>query len=205
MNIAMMDAPLRLMSIGCGAGITKARSECHARRLDTVVGERGIAFGRPATAGGLGSSLISQGDLILLDDVLSAVDHENESRLVKTLNQLEREGKADLCHRIQSDLCLPLCSKILVLEDGVLVAEGSHAELVNRDGPYRDAWHAQRRTHESKSTPNESQGAGLQTPDASVVTPGQNGFCLDAGCLRLGRLWRSLSLTSSSRSLMCTL
>lgn len=114
--------------------------------VETVVGERGIMLSggqrqRVALARGLHRS----GDLIVLDDVLSAVDHTTEATLVETLMRLGRRpgGPTVLLasHRLSA---LRHADMILVLERGRLVDVGRHGELVARPGPYRDTWRAQR-------------------------------------------------------------
>lgn len=113
--------------------------------LETVVGERGIMLSggqrqRVALARGLNRG----GDLLILDDVLSAVDHHTEAQLVETVSGLteEREGSTVLIasHRQSA---LRHCAQILVLDGGRLVDCGTHSELIDRPGVYRDTWSVQ--------------------------------------------------------------
>ena len=113
--------------------------------LKTVVGERGIMLsGGQRQRAALARGLYRNSDLLILDDVLSAVDHHTESTLVETVADLarHRDGPTVLIssHRLSA---LRKCDTILVLEGGRLVDSGPHAELVRRPGLYRDVWRVQ--------------------------------------------------------------
>ena len=79
--------------------------------LDTVVGERGIMLsGGQRQRVALARGMFASSSLILLDDVLSAVDHENESKLVHTLYKLSQEGITCfiVSNRVMSSCRVPL-------------------------------------------------------------------------------------------------
>jgi len=112
--------------------------------LDTVVGERGVTLSggqrqRVALARGFARDF----DLLLLDDVLSAVDHDTEQRLIHAIRKRATDGQSRrptvvvISHRLG---VLAHCDQVLVLHEGRLVAEGTHSELIARPGPYRDTW-----------------------------------------------------------------
>jgi ATP-binding cassette subfamily B protein len=110
--------------------------------LETVVGERGIMLsGGQRQRVALARGLYRRGDLLILDDVLSSVDHQTEAQLVETVASLTRRPGAPTVliasHRLSA---LRHCDCVLVLEGGRLVDTGTHAELVERPGPYRDTW-----------------------------------------------------------------
>jgi len=114
--------------------------------LETVVGERGIMLsGGQRQRVALARGLYRGGDLVLLDDVLSAVDHETELELVATLAELAREPGAPTVllasHRLS---VLRHTDLVLVLEGGRLVDQGLHEDLLARPGVYRTTWLAQR-------------------------------------------------------------
>jgi ATP-binding cassette subfamily B protein len=113
--------------------------------LETVVGERGIMLsGGQRQRVALARGLYRGGDLLILDDVLSAVDHETEARLVETVAGLARRPEAPTVfiasHRLSA---LRHCDLVLVLDRGRLVDSGSHSELIAKPGPYQDAWSVQ--------------------------------------------------------------
>jgi ATP-binding cassette subfamily B protein len=114
--------------------------------LETVVGERGIMLsGGQRQRVALARGLYRGGDLLILDDVLSAVDHATEARLVATITELSKGPGAPTVliasHRLSA---FRSCDTIMVLDRGRLVDQGSHEDLVARPGPYRDAWMVQR-------------------------------------------------------------
>ncbi|MCG6962121.1 MAG: ABC transporter ATP-binding protein/permease [Acidobacteria bacterium] len=114
--------------------------------LRTVVGERGIMLsGGQRQRVALARGLYRGGDLLLLDDVLSAVDHETEVRLVETLASLARSDRQPTVLIVSNRLSvLQHTDTVLVLHRGRLVDSGEHSALILRSGPYRDAWLAQR-------------------------------------------------------------
>lgn len=110
--------------------------------LDTVVGERGIALsGGQRQRVALARGLLRPASVVLLDDVLSAVDHHTEGELLTMLRTRTDATRIIVSHRLSA---LVHTDKILVLDGGRLVDEGTHAELIGRAGPYRDAWEGQR-------------------------------------------------------------
>jgi ATP-binding cassette subfamily B protein len=113
--------------------------------LQTVVGERGIMLsGGQRQRVALARGLYRGGDLLILDDVLSAVDHHTEARLVETVADLARRPEAPTVlissHRLSA---LRHCDTVLVLDGGRLVDNGPHTELIQRPGIYRDTWMVQ--------------------------------------------------------------
>ena len=113
--------------------------------LDTVVGERGIMLsGGQRQRVALARGLYQGGDLILLDDVLSAVDHENEQRLIKALANLH-ETEQPSCVIVSNRIsAFRHADQILVLDDGRVVQRGTHHELIQQDGLYQEAYLAQK-------------------------------------------------------------
>ncbi|MFT5582798.1 MAG: ATP-binding cassette subfamily B multidrug efflux pump, partial [Cognaticolwellia sp.] len=113
--------------------------------LDTVVGERGIMLSggqRQRTA--LARALYRPANLIVLDDVLSAVDQETEQRLIDTFASIGQDGWQPtmllVSHRMSA---LARTDHVLVLDQGKLVDQGTHSALLTRPGPYREAWSSQ--------------------------------------------------------------
>lgn len=112
--------------------------------VDTLVGQRGIMLSggqRQRTA--LARGIYRSSRCLLLDDVLSAVDHGTEQRLIATLKARSEDPKNDRATTILVSNRLSALSHahtILVLDEGELIDQGSHAELIRRPGPYQEAW-----------------------------------------------------------------
>lgn len=140
--------------------------------LDTVVGERGIMLsGGQRQRITLARALAQQFNVLVLDDVLSAVDHNTERRLIATIDSLS-DARTDgssptvllVSHRLSA---LAHTESILVLEEGQLIDQGTHEELTQRPGPYRDAW-----LHQSDAIDEEKVDS---TSDAHASSSAQGG------------------------------
>jgi ATP-binding cassette subfamily B multidrug efflux pump len=111
--------------------------------LETKVGERGVMLSggqRQRTA--LARAFYRDFEILILDDVLSAVDHATEKKLIDAIYS-RRKGATTLIvsHRVSA---LRHATQILVMEDGKVIARGSHDELLrDTDGPYWRAWRLQ--------------------------------------------------------------
>jgi len=104
------------------------------------VGESGIMLsGGQRQRAALARGLLKPHHLLLLDDVLSAVDHTTEVRLIQALRQ-QKVTTVIVAHRISA---IQHADTILVLEDGRATAIGTHEELCQKSGFYRDTWQHQ--------------------------------------------------------------
>jgi len=108
----------------------------------TRIGERGITLsGGQKQRVSIARALIRQPEFVILDDCLSAVDTHTERTIVDFLNQeLAQKTAIIITHRIVGMLDYDL---ILVLDRGKLVEEGTHDELIARQGFYFDLWQQQ--------------------------------------------------------------
>jgi len=89
----------------------------------------------------LARALIRPKPILVLDDVLSAVDYETERRLLASIYSAEGvKSLIIVSHRVKA---LQRADKILVFEKGKVVDHGTHEELVLRPGYYRDTWELQ--------------------------------------------------------------
>ncbi len=145
-NVALeADPDDRLVRRAIGMSALEGDLEILPDGLETVVGERGIMLsGGQRQRVALARGLYRGGDLLILDDVLSAVDHYTEAQLVETVAGLARRPEAPTViissHRLSA---LRHCDEVLVLDGGRLIDSGPHDELVKRPGLYRDTWMVQ--------------------------------------------------------------
>jgi ATP-binding cassette subfamily B protein len=103
--------------------------------LDTVVGERGVVLsGGERQRAALARALLRRPRLLLMDDSLSAVDAETESRILENLRgYLGTTTLVLATHRI---FVAELCERVLVLEEGVPIQRGTPGELSEQKGLY---------------------------------------------------------------------
>ncbi len=121
----------------------KEEIERFPEQLDTLVGEKGIMLsGGQKQRISLARSMMEPCDLLILDNVLSAVDYETERFLLgEILKRKHSRSLLIVSHRVQA---LEGADLILVLDEGNLVDQGTHAELIARPGLYRQTWELQK-------------------------------------------------------------
>ena len=110
-----------------------------AEGYDTILGERGITLsGGQKQRISIARALLKDARIYLLDDCLSAVDTETEEAILNNLKRIS-EGKTTLLvsHRVSS---AKNANKILVLDHGRLIQEGTHEQLVREKGYYKDLY-----------------------------------------------------------------
>lgn len=110
--------------------------------LDTLLGERGVNLsGGQKQRLSICRALIRQPKFLILDDCLSAVDTETEEIILTNLKQQIKDNTTLIVsHRVSS---IRYADKIIVLEDGEKIEEGSHEELLSDKGVYYDIYQKQ--------------------------------------------------------------
>lgn len=112
--------------------------------VETQVGESGLMLsGGQRQRSALARGLIREPVVLLLDDVLSAVDHSTEAQLISAIRNEGGHSPTTLivANRISA---LQHADVILVLSEGRVVDSGTHDQLCLRPGLYRDTWEKQR-------------------------------------------------------------
>lgn len=110
-----------------------------AHQYDTILGERGITLsGGQKQRLSIARALIKDPQIYLFDDCLSAVDTETEEEILSNLKEAS-QNKTTLIvsHRVSSAKNV---DKIIVLEDGKILQEGTHEKLVGVDGYYKELY-----------------------------------------------------------------
>ncbi|WP_435234997.1 ABC transporter ATP-binding protein [Psychromonas sp. PT13] len=108
----------------------------------TLVGEKGIMLsGGQKQRLSIARSLLQPCDLIILDDVLSAVDYETERKILQgVFARLENQSALVVSHRVSA---LEYMDEIIVLNEGKQIAKGSHNELLQTCPYYYETWQLQ--------------------------------------------------------------
>ena len=106
--------------------------------LKTLVGERGITLSggqRQRTA--LSRALLVDSKIIVLDDALASVDNKTASAILQTIKKQYSKTVLMISHQLSAAAA---CDRILVMNDGKIVQEGTHQVLIKKDGLYKSMW-----------------------------------------------------------------
>ncbi len=116
----------------------------------TIVGEKGIMLsGGQKQRLSIARALFTPSDLIIMDNVLSAVDYETERKILHgVFNRMAQQSLLVVSHRVSA---LESMDKILVLERGEIIAQGTHTELLETSPYYLDTWKLQQQDIEAQS------------------------------------------------------
>jgi ATP-binding cassette subfamily B protein len=104
----------------------------------TLVGERGITLSggqRQRTA--LGRALLMDSAILVLDDALASVDNRTAADILRAVRDQRRRTVILISHQLSAAAA---CDRIVVMEEGRIVQEGRHQELVAMEGTYRRLW-----------------------------------------------------------------
>ncbi len=109
------------------------------KKYETVLGERGITLsGGQKQRVSIARALIKNPEILLLDDCLSAVDTETEETiLTNLLEYCKNKTTIIVSNRVSS---AKNADTIIIIEDGEIIQQGSHNQLVNLDGYYKELY-----------------------------------------------------------------
>ncbi|MBD1221675.1 ABC transporter ATP-binding protein [Virgibacillus halodenitrificans] len=107
--------------------------------LDTQVGESGVTLsGGQKQRVALARAFIKEPEILILDDSLSAVDGKTESKIIDHLRQVRKSKTTFIAaHRLSA---VTHADHIIVLEDGKIAEEGTHEQLLNNNGWYKEQY-----------------------------------------------------------------
>ncbi|WP_320667551.1 ABC transporter ATP-binding protein [Prochlorococcus sp. MIT 1307] len=104
----------------------------------TLVGERGITLsGGQRQRAALGRALLVRSPVIVLDDALASVDNKTAAAILSSIREQKDRTILMISHQLSAAAA---CDRILVLEEGRLVQQGTHSALINQEGTYKRLW-----------------------------------------------------------------
>ncbi|UGA57526.1 ABC transporter ATP-binding protein [Vibrio sp. VB16] len=114
----------------------------------TLVGEKGIMLsGGQKQRLSIARALLEPCDVIIMDNVLSAVDYETERKILEGLfERLDNQSVLVVSHRVNA---LEYMDEIIVLNEGKIIAKGNHAALIQTCPYYFETWNLQQNETEA--------------------------------------------------------
>lgn len=109
---------------------------------DTIVGERGVKLsGGQRQRVAIARAILKNAPLLVLDEATSALDSESETLIQDAMFQLMK-GKTAIviAHRLST---IQRLDRIVVMDEGKIIEDGTHAELLEKNGLYARLWHHQ--------------------------------------------------------------
>lgn len=142
---------------------------------DTVVGERGVKLsGGQRQRVAIARAILADPKILILDEATSSLDSESEALIQDGLRALRR-GRTTfvIAHRLST---IQSADQILVLEGGEIVERGTHDELLNIRGRYKQLYDKQYRLERNRFiNPGEDFTPDLPTPSLPVAGSGGSG------------------------------
>lgn len=140
-NIAFANPDVNVESIYDSAKLANIHEDIlqFTEGYHTVVGERGVSLsGGQKQRISIARALMMEPEVLLLDDSLSAVDAKTEELILTSLRQ-NRAGKTTIisAHRLSA---IEHADLILVLDEGKIIQRGTHEQLMNEEGWYKDMY-----------------------------------------------------------------
>lgn len=139
----------------------------------TMVGERGLKLsGGEKQRVAIARTILKQPPILVLDEATSALDSHTEKEIQDALDRVSRNRTTlVIAHRLST---IVHADNILVLEKGVLVEQGTHAQLLARDGLYASLWNRQLKAEKAREelarTLEEAEKAGALRPAQAPET-----------------------------------
>jgi ATP-binding cassette, subfamily B, multidrug efflux pump len=139
--------PVNIYKAAANAAVA-GEIEGFPQNYKTMIGERGVTLsGGQKQRVSIARALLKDHEIVLFDDCLSAVDAKTENEIIANLyNYLHSKTAVIITHRIFS---LFNFDKIIVLLDGAIAEEGTHRELLEKEGVYAEMYFKQQKQEKS--------------------------------------------------------
>lgn len=144
-SFAVKNVTEEMIKEAAANAVIQNEIEQFPQKYKTIIGERGVTLsGGQKQRISIATALMKEHEIVIFDDCLSAVDAKTESRIINNLhNYLKNKTAIIITHRIFS---LFNFDKIILLKDGTIAEQGTHSELLSKNGYYAEMYaHQQKR------------------------------------------------------------
>jgi ATP-binding cassette subfamily B protein len=109
------------------------------KQYETILGERGVTLsGGQKQRVAIARAIIKNPEIVLFDDCLSAVDTETEEQILNNLLEITKDKTTIIVsHRVSS---AKNADKIIIIDEGQIIQEGTHNQLINQKGYYAELY-----------------------------------------------------------------
>ena len=151
-NIAfgVKNASEEMIKKAAANAVVQNEIEQFSQKYKTIIGERGVTLsGGQKQRISIARALMKEHEIVIFDDCLSAVDAKTESQIINKLDSyLKNKTAIIITHRIFS---LFNFDKIILLKDGAVAEEGTHSELLGKNGYYAEMYAHQQKQEKKQA------------------------------------------------------
>ncbi len=136
-NSKSLQTEEKLEEVAKQTRITEFYHRLGEEKFETVIGERGVKLsGGERQRIGIARAIIKNPEILIFDEATSALDTENESHVMEAINTVS-QGKTTIviAHRLST---VRNADKIIVMDKGCVVGEGTHTELMQTNSTYQN-------------------------------------------------------------------